>query len=311
MIYITGATGHIGNNLAKKLSENNIEFKLLSRSVSKSIINFKEKTIIGDIFSIAFLEKNLKSGDTLIHLAAYINLKNNQKALTLETNYEGVKMIVDFCVAKKIYLVFSSSVDAISSRDYLIKEPSKLIIDENFGLYQKTKADATNYLLEKMQTDSIKAMLVYPSAVIGINDFKPSAVGKEIKKCFKRKICLYFHGGYNFIDVEDVVQAIVNGIQNNVTGSFLLSGHHVSLYDMYRLIFKNINRKVLMIKIPLFLVKLMVKLLPKYRIMIKALLSEHNYDNLQMINTLKVNPKPVSITINNTVNWFKEVDENA
>ena len=308
MIYLTGATGHIGNNLARKLEQRNIDFKILARAVSTPIEKFVEKTIIGDIFSYDFLDNNLKSGDILIHLAAYINLKNNQAELTQKINYEGVKMIVDFCVLKNVYLVFSSSVDAIYTDNYLVTEPDKLIMDDNASLYQKTKALATNYLLDKINYGTIKAMIVYPSAVIGINDFKPSAVGKEIKKCFKRKLCLYFHGGYNFIDVEDVAEAIINGIQKDITGSFILSGHYVSLYDMYQLIFKTVNRKVLMVKIPIFLIKLITRLIPKYRIMINALLSEHNYDNKAMIEKLGVNPKPVSSSLNNMVNWFKEVE---
>ncbi len=73
---------------------------------------------------------------------------------------------------------------------------------------------------------------------------------------------------------------------------------------MYRLIFETNKRKVLMIKIPVYLVKLVSKIIPKYKVMIKALLSNHNYDNSLMISMLEVQPKPISLTIQNTVKWF-------
>jgi len=286
MIYITGATGHIGNNLARKLHKEKLDFRILARQNSKSIEPFKEKVILGDIFSYDFLNQILNENDTLIHLAAYINLKNDKKDLTAKINFDGVKMIADFCLEKSIYLIYN--------------------VNSLEGYYQKSKALATNYLLHLQKEQNLKCLILYPSAVIGINDFKPSAVGKEIKRCFKKRVCFYFHGGYNFVDVEDVANAIFNGVKNNIYGSFILSGEYISLYKMYKLIFSNLDRSPLMIKIPVYLVKLGAKLFPKYKVMIYALLTEHNFSNKKMINTLKVNPTPIPITLKNTITWFKE-----
>lgn len=306
MIYITGATGHIGNNLVRKLHAERLDFRILARKTSKSIEPFKEKIIIGDIFSYDFLDAYLKENDTLIHLAAYINLKNDKEELTAKINFEGVKMIADFCLERSIYLIYTSSTDCITNTEYNLSEPDIIFVESLEGHYQKSKARATNYLLDLSNKQNLKCLILYPSAVIGINDYKPSAVGKEIKRCFKRRIGFYFHGGYNFIDVENVSLAIYNGISYNITGSFILSGEYISLYKMYKLIFSNLNRKVLMIKIPVYIVKLMSKLLPKYKIMINALLTEHNFNNKKMINTLKINPTPIPITLQNTIRWFKE-----
>ncbi len=306
MIYITGATGHIGNNLVKKLAEKKIKFKILARSLSKSIEEFKDITMIGDIFDQNFLDENLESNAIFIHLAAFVNLKNNQSDLTYHVNYEGTKIIADTCVKKNIKLIYISSVDAIHSQEYLIKEPKYLEPDTLATLYQKTKAIATNYLIDLTDQGLLSSLILYPSAVIGINDYKPSPIGKEIKKCLKKRLCLYFQGGYNFIDVDDVTEAIIKGVIDNVKGQVILSGQYVSLFRMYRLIFETNRRKVLMIKIPVYLVKLVSKIIPRYKVMIKALLSNHNYDNSLMISKLNIQPKPISSTIKNTVTWFLE-----
>jgi dihydroflavonol-4-reductase len=306
MIYITGATGHIGNNLIRKFHQEMVDYRILARKISNSIEPFKDKVILGDVFSYDFLNQNLKENDTLIHLAAYINLKNDKEDLTAKINFEGVKMIADFCLEKSIYLIYTSSTDCITNSEYNLAEPDEIYLESLEGYYQKSKARATNYLLKLSKEQNLKCMIIYPSAVIGINDFKPSAVGKEIKRCFKRKVCFYFHGGYNFVDVENVALAIYNGMSYNITGSYILSGEYISLYKMYKLIFTNLNRKVLMIKIPVYLVKLMTKLLPKYKIMINALLTEHNFSNKKMVNILKVDPTPIPITLKNTIEWFKQ-----
>ena len=306
MIYITGATGHIGNNLVRKLHEEKLDFRILARQTSKSIEPFKDKIIIGDVFSYDFLDSNLQENDTLIHLAAYINLKNDQEEMTAKINYEGVKMIADFCLEKSIYLVYTSSTDCITNGDYNLSEPEEIEVNSLEGYYQRSKAKATNYLLMLSKENNLKCLILYPSAVIGINDFKPSAVGKEIKRCFRKRICFYFHGGYNFVDVQDVSKAVFNAIKNNITGSFILSGEYISLYKMYKLIFSNLNRKVITIKIPVYLVKFFSLIIPKYKVMIKALLTEHNFNNKKMINILKTNPTPIPFTLKNTIEWFKE-----
>lgn len=306
MIFITGATGHIGNNLVRKFNQDNIDYRILARQVAKSIEPFKDKVIIGDVFSYDFLNENLKENDTLIHLAAYINLKNDKEDLTAKINFEGVKMIADLCLSKKIRLVYTSSTDCITNGDYNLSEPENINLDNLEGFYQQSKALATNYLLKLQKEQNLECLILYPSAVIGINDFKPSAVGKEIRRCFKKHICFYFHGGYNFVDVEDVATAILNGVKENINGSFILSGEYIGLYKMYKLIFTSIKRKPLMIKIPVYLVKLGAKIFPKYKIMIYALLTEHNFNNKKMVNLLKINPTPIPITLKNTIEWFKE-----
>ncbi|MDT8337080.1 MAG: NAD-dependent epimerase/dehydratase family protein, partial [Candidatus Izemoplasmatales bacterium] len=228
-----------------------------------------------------------------------------------QINFLGVKTIADFCALNNIFLIYTSSVDCITSNDYLIKEPENIFTDHLEGYYQLSKALATNYLLNLQNENKIKALILYPTAVLGINDFKPSAIGKEIKRTFKRTICVYFHGGYNFVDVRDVTKAIINGYQNNINSSFIISGEYISLYQMYKMIYKQLDKKVLMIKIPVYLIKFASLILPKYKVMIKALLTEHNFANQKMIDQLKVKPTPINLTLQNTITWFKENKENA
>lgn len=51
---ITGATGHIGNNLAKSLIQNNKEVVILTRKIDDAIKGLDAKIIIGDIFEDSF-----------------------------------------------------------------------------------------------------------------------------------------------------------------------------------------------------------------------------------------------------------------
>ncbi|MDD3129507.1 MAG: NAD-dependent epimerase/dehydratase family protein [Candidatus Izemoplasmatales bacterium] len=305
MIYITGASGHIGNNLVKQLNDNNIDFRILARRMQKSIIEFKEKTIIGDVFSYDFLNKHIEKNDVLIHLAAYINLDNLQEKMTKEINYDGLITIANFCVEKNVYLVYTSSTDVFNGDKYLVNEQTKIILEDLSGYYQKYKAKATLYLTELINQNKIKAAILYPSAVIGINDYKPSQVGKHIKKTLKKRILPYFNGGYNFVDVQDVCKSIISAINLQFVGSCIISNKYLTLKEIYKLISASLNKKIILIKIPLFVIKCTTHVFPKLKVMINALLTPHNFDNKIMIEDLKVIPTPIETTINNTLNWFK------
>jgi dihydroflavonol-4-reductase len=306
MIFITGATGHIGNNLAKKLSELNQDFTIISRKHNVVIEEFKDKTIIADIFELDTLVKYLKPKDILIHLAAYINLKNDRIDYTYHVNYKGVKTIANFCHQFDIYFIYTSSTDTIKNENYLITEPNQIYPEKLKNHYQISKAKATQYLLNLQKEQGMKSLILYPSAIIGIHDYKPSAIAKEIMRCKKRRVCFYFQGGYNFIDVEDCVKSIISAMNKKLTGQFILSGHYLSLYQMYQLIFYHFNKKVLMIKIPRYVVKFVSLINRKLRTMISPLLEKHNYNNQKMIEELKIIPKPMSLTIENTVKWLLE-----
>jgi len=306
MIYITGASGHIGNNLAKKLSELKYDFMILARRQAKEVSEFADKTIIGDIFSYDFLDEVLQENDILIHLAAYINLKNDKQELTNEINYLGVKTIADICVKKNVYLIYTSSTDCLTEKEYLLTKTKKSNVENLKSFYQQSKAKATNYIIDLRNENKLRSAIIYPSAVIGINDFKPSALGKEMQKALKRRVCFYFHGGYNFVDVKDVVNAIIACVKVKANDSYLVTGEMVSLYQMYSLIFAQTNHKVLMIKVPLYLIEFIALLIPKFKVMIEALLTQHNFSNQKMITDLKISPTPIANTIKETTKWFRE-----
>lgn len=126
---VTGATGHIGNNLVKRLIGLNQKVRILTRRVDESIDNLQAEYKIGDVFNREFLLENINSEDVVIHLAGVIDVKNNKKEQTMKINYEGTKLITDICIEKKVkrYIYFSS-VDCIyKENDEEVFEPTKNI----------------------------------------------------------------------------------------------------------------------------------------------------------------------------------------
>ena len=70
------ATGHIGNTIVKELIKENFEVRLLVRKIDESIKDLPVDYRVGNVFEEKFLASNINKGDTVIHLAGIIDLKN-------------------------------------------------------------------------------------------------------------------------------------------------------------------------------------------------------------------------------------------
>lgn len=306
---ITGATGHIGNNLVKKLIKLNKEVKVLVRKIDQSIKDLPIEYIVGDVFNKEFLEKNISSNDIVIHLAGIIDIKNKNKDQVYKINYEGANLIADICLNKNIKkYIYCSSVDAIEmKKGSYIKEPNNINVDNIKGNYGKSKALATLYVKKLMKENpNFNASIVYPSAVIGPNDWKPSAIGKMIQDSIDKKMQFGIKGGYNFVDVDDVVDAIITLSESDFKDDYILSGEIVSVYKMYQLTNKaiGINRKVP--RLPMFLVWLGIPFVPYLSpIVFELLKTNPEYDCSKAIRDLNYQHTSFEETINKTVNWFK------
>ncbi len=309
---VTGASGHIGNNLVKTAEKLFPEAEITAftrRTVAKELDGTKCTQVIGDICDEKFLSENIKDGDTVVHLAALIDLTDKKKEETYKVNFLAAKKICDVCFSKKdVRFIYVGSVDAIAKTgDGKISEPDGYFPEKIEGNYGKTKAMATNYVLGKMkENESFPAAIVLPSAVVGINDFKPSAVGKVFADTLSGKPEFGIKGGYNFVDVEDVCRVILTLCENKKRGQYIVSGENVSVREVYGKINAVTGRKSRPIIIPTGLVYLFlpfVKVLNK--ITLKSLSEPHDYDSSKAKKELGFIPTPIDETFEKTVKWFE------
>ena len=309
---ITGASGHIGNNLVRMTEKFFPEIKITAltrRTVGKELDGTKCTQVIGDICDENFLSENIKDGDTVVHLAALIDLTDKKKEETYKINFLATKKICNVCFAKKnVRFIYVGSVDAIAKHGSgKISEPDDYFPDKIEGNYGKTKAMAAKYVLSKIkENEDFSAAIVLPSAVVGINDFKPSAVGKVFADTLSGKPEFGIKGGYNFVDVEDVCRVILTLCQNQKRGQYIVSGENVSVREVYGKINAVTGRKSRPIIIPTGLVYLFlpfVKVLNK--ITMKSLSEPHDYDSSKAEKDLGFTPTPIDETFEKTVKWFE------
>ena len=308
---LTGASGHIGNNLVRLI--NRLEplaevVTLNRRKVTTELSGAKVSQVVGDLNSIDFLRQNITKDDIVIHLACVIDLTNRKKDLMYSTNYLMTKNICDICKSVGVKkLVYVGSVDAIArtGKEDVITEPDSYHPELMKDYYGKTKAMATQYVLDAINSDpDFNCAIVLPSAVVGVNDYKPSAIGKVVFNVINGKAEFGIKGGYNFVDVRDVCQIIYALCNSTDCGQYIVSGHNVSVAELYGMINNCLGLKKKPVIIPLPIVWLCMPFVSVLSpVTVKSLREAHNYSNTKMLG-LGVRPRDIVDTIKDTVNWF-------
>ena len=225
-IAVTGASGHIGANLTRRLIADGNKVKVLLHKDKRAIKGLPLEIINGSLNDFRSIEELGKNADVVFHLAARISIGQNNYETVYNTNVEGTKNIVKTCrklgVPKFIHFSSIHTLDP-NPFDQPLDETRPLI--ENSGLvYERTKAECEKWITEQ-NSDNFHVVVLNPTAVLGPNDFKPSFMGQFIIKLYKGTIPALVPGGYDWVDVRDVVDAAVNAIEKATPGErYILSG---------------------------------------------------------------------------------------
>lgn len=319
-IIITGASGHLGNNIVQLLSNTNYQIKLLmlpNEDISIFADN-KFEIAYGDIRDRDFLSKNIEENSVVIHCAGIIDISSNNKDLMFDVNVNGTKNIVDECIKKHCKkFVYTSSVHVIEEFKQIgvLKEP--IIFDESklIGDYAKSKCLATKYVYEKCK-QGLNGVIVYPSGIIGPNDYKVSNTGKLIIDIANEDIKARVNGSYNFVDVRDVAQGVLLAIKFGKIGEgYILSGTDITVDKIFESVKSHFKTKKFTPKIAMWFVKMFSGLAELYyklrkqkplftKYSLYTLTSNHNFDNTKAKTLLGWSTTDIDQTIADTLKWF-------
>ena len=311
-IVLTGASGHIGNNLVRYIEEReDAEIVALTRrKIGKELDGTKATQIVGDLFDEAFLSEHIRAGDTVVHLAGFIDLTDKKKEQTYKVNFDLTKTVVEVCKKRGVArFIYAGSVDGIyKDKAGKITEPDGYDEQKIEGNYGKSKALAMGLVLSEIQNNpDFNAAMVIPSAVVGIHDYKPSAVGGVLCGVLRGKAEFGVNGGYNFVGVKDVCAGVYALIKNDARGQYILSGENVTVKELYEIVNRAKGYKRKPIILPIWLVKLFlpfVKVLSK--ITLKTLCEPHDYSCEKAKADLGFSPTPAKEVILETLAWFEE-----
>lgn len=246
---ITGATGFLGRMVAKQLAMQQKKVVGLRLPGDKAHLLPEVEYQIGDITKPYTLEKFIGQADgkeaVVIHCAGLVTVAAENSEVW-KVNVDGTRNIVDMCEKHKIAkFLYVSSVHAIREAETgrVIKEETMFSASEVRGIYGKSKAEATAYVLKAAER-GLNAMIVHPSGMIGPDDFPGGYMTEMVKAYLKGYFPCAIKGGYDFVDVRDVADGIVKCIENGRTGeTYILSNEYITVQRMFEILSRITGKK--------------------------------------------------------------------
>lgn len=266
---ITGATGFLGRMVAKQLAGQQKKVVGLRLPGDKAHLLPDVEYELGDITKPYTLQKFFERADgkeaVVIHCAGLVTVaaENDQ---VWKVNVDGTRNIVDLCEKHKIVkFLYVSSVHAIREIEAgkMIKEETLFSASKVKGIYGKSKAEATAYVLKAAER-GLNAMVVHPSGLIGPEDFSGGYMTQMVKAYLKGYFPCAVEGGYDFVDVRDVADGILKCIENGRAGeTYILSNEYITVRRMFEVLSKVAGKKTPHGEVPLKAVRLIAPLFEK------------------------------------------------
>ena len=206
VVVVTGANGHIGNNLSRQLVEHGYTVRGTVRSMDKAP-NIEMEFIEADVLNQEDWPRVLEGATGLFHLAT-IYATSGDGQLILDTANKGTENVLRAAAACGIKrVVYTSSVAAIGST------PKKVVKDEsnwndNFSMpYTRAKTESERRAWELAKELDIDLRVINPSGVLGGSFSRPTPSTDIIGDAMKGKYPVVPKIPLAFVHVEDVATA--------------------------------------------------------------------------------------------------------
>lgn len=238
---VTDAIGQLGNTIVRLLLDHGQSIRVLVHPDQDitPLKGFPVEIVFGDVLvkdsMKQFFEIENPREAIVIHTAERRSISDKRDPLIHRVNVQGTINIADLCVKKRVArLVYIGSAHAIPDKGNgeEIAEIEHFNRDLVTGDYAKSKAEATQYILNKVTLNGLNAVIVHPSGIIGPYEFGNSEVVQLIREYLSGELTTCINGGYDFADVRDVAQGVLSAAENGNTGScYILSNQYMSAKD--------------------------------------------------------------------------------
>ncbi len=322
---VTGAAGHLGGVLVRKLLERGARVRALVLPGEKHVPEGCESVLYANICDEDSLEPffSIPEGDeaVVIHAAGIVSIASKIPPLLKLVNVTGTRNIIAQCERHHVKkLVYVSSVHAIPEKPkgHVISETDLFNPHLVKGAYAKTKAEATKLVLDAAAR-GLDASVVHPSGICGPYDHGRGHLTTLVIDYCKRRLTSGLDGGYDFVDVRDVAEGILACCEKGGRGEcYILSNRYFSVPELLELLHETTGQKRVKHILPLWFINAVAPLAEAYYRMLRqpplftkysiyTLNSNANFSREKAGRELGYKPRyTMRETLADTVSWLRE-----
>ncbi len=317
-IAVIGASGHIGNNICRALIEKGYSVKALIHEHAESLDGLNLEKESGDILDPQGLHNFLSGCDVVFHAAGKISIDGDKDGMVHAVNVIGTKNVVEACLATGVHkLIYFSSIHALEQLPEGPLDESRPLVESSNVLHDQAKSDAEREV-RKGIAQGLETVIIIPTAAIGPYDFQPSLLGQGLIALYNRKLPSLVNGGFDWVDVRDIAKAAIAAMEKGKAGErYVISGMWKTVKDLAFLVEEatgvlppKFTSPHWLAKMGVPFVKAMSKLthtplLYTYETLEVLVRCNRNISSLKARRELGFYPRPLSETLKDTFEWYK------
>jgi len=324
---VTGASCLVGANLVRALLAQGRQVRALVRSDRRALEGLDVEPFVADILDVEALTRATVGVDVVYHLAGSISIEMGGGAEVRDVNVVGTRNVVRACLGTAVRrLVHFSSIEALRHEplDRPVDE-SRPLVDESLPIaqaallppYERTKAQGEREVLAGLAR-GLNAVIINPTAILGPCDFKPSYLGEALLLLARGHIPALVSGGFDWVDVRDVVAGALQAEALAPRGArYLLGGTWHTLREVADLVAAETGRPAPRLSVPLGLADAFAPVMlrvarfsggrPIYtRAMIRTLRGKRLVSHARAADELGYTARPLAESIRDALAWFRD-----
>ena len=242
MLYlVTGATGLVGNNVARLLLARGERVRVLTRLHVRSASAWPistSKSRSGDVRDVESVERAVQGVDRVIHAAAYVHIGWTQLEMSRAINVAGTANVAASSRrAGAGWSTFPASTRWACPPAASLSDEETPVAGGVLCPYVVTKREAEQAVGVEIG-QGLEAVIVNPAYMIGPWDWKPSS-GRMLLEVARNRGLVAPLGTNNFCDVRDVAEGILTAADRGATGRrYILGGERLSYFQAWRIFAK-------------------------------------------------------------------------
>lgn len=260
LILVTGATGHLGANLVRRLLADGQKLRVLIRTDRDhgALEGLDLEIFTGDLRDPESVARAVEGCQQIYHCAAHVSTIQGDRAhrrSVYDSNVIGTMNLLDAALRSGVEKVVVSG--SLSATGYEKGVPSTEA-DPFYPFDKHLPYGFTKHLVEhhclRAHAEGLKVVVAVSCAILGPNDFVPSRFGQVLIDFAHGRLGAYIPGGFEFVSTCDIVEGHLLAMRRGRSGQkYLISTTYASVDELLDIFSEVTGRKKPSLRLPPFL----------------------------------------------------------